>query len=56
MNWQPDAGPDVARARAGVLGRVRDYFADATVLEVTTPAVSATTHTSELHHDKHLQC
>ena len=45
MNWQPDAGPEVARARATMLGRLRDYFAAADVLEVTTPAVSATTVT-----------
>ena len=55
MNWQPNAGPGIARARAGMLGRLRDYFAAANVLEVTTPAVSATTVTDPNIESLHVQ-
>lgn len=38
--WRPSAGPQAARTRATMLGRIRDYFAAANVLEVDTPALS----------------
>lgn len=39
-NWQPASGPDTAARRAGILRRIRKYFADVDVLEVDTPALS----------------
>ena len=37
MNWQPAADIDALRARAGLLARIREFFADRNVLEVDTP-------------------
>lgn len=37
--WRPSSGADTARRRAALLARAREYFADAKVLEVTTPAL-----------------
>mgnify|MGYP001826032467 CR=1 FL=1 len=39
--WQPSAGPEVARTRASMLERIRRYFVACDVLEVDTPALSA---------------
>jgi len=39
--WRPAAGPDVARLRARMLRRAREFFADRGVLEVDTPMLSA---------------
>jgi elongation factor P--(R)-beta-lysine ligase len=38
--WQPASDPDLARLRAGMLHRVRDFFDAQGVLEVDTPALS----------------
>ncbi len=38
--WRPSAGPEAARTRAAMAGRLREYFAAAGVLEVETPALS----------------
>jgi len=45
MNWQPNSGVDIARARASMTRRARRYFDDHDVLEVFTPALSGTTVT-----------
>ena len=37
MNWQPAADLQMLRARAGLLGRVREFFLARDVLEVETP-------------------
>jgi lysyl-tRNA synthetase class 2 len=37
--WRPSSGADTARRRAALLARARAYFAEADVLEVTTPAL-----------------
>jgi lysyl-tRNA synthetase class 2 len=37
MNWQPAASPMMLRARAGLLGRIRQFFNQRDVLEVETP-------------------
>lgn len=37
MDWRPAAGLDQLRARAGLLQRLRQFFADRDVLEVETP-------------------
>jgi lysyl-tRNA synthetase class 2 len=39
-DWRPASGPDAAARRAAILHRVRDYFRQAGVLEVDTPALS----------------
>lgn len=39
-DWQPRAGLDVARSRAGMLRRARDFFDARGVLEVDTPALT----------------
>jgi lysyl-tRNA synthetase class 2 len=40
-DWQPSATIPVLRARAGMLARIRAYFAAQEVLEVETPVLSA---------------
>ena len=37
MDWQPTADPDILRARAGLLARIRAFFASRDILEVETP-------------------
>ncbi len=37
MGWQPSAKLDTLRARAGLLGRIRNFFASREILEVETP-------------------
>lgn len=39
-DWRPSSGPDAARRRAALTGRVRAYFEREGVLEVDTPALS----------------
>jgi lysyl-tRNA synthetase class 2 len=39
MSWRPGADVAIARARAGMLDRLRSYFRDAGVLEVCTPVL-----------------
>jgi len=38
--WWPSAGADVLHARARLLARIREFFADAGVMEVETPIAS----------------
>ncbi len=38
-NWRPCSGPDAAVSRAALAQRIRDYFANANVLEVDTPTL-----------------
>lgn len=45
MSWQPNADVATARARAGMLERLRSYFRAAEVLEVCTPALGSRTVT-----------
>ncbi|WP_241695916.1 EF-P lysine aminoacylase EpmA [Solimonas terrae] len=40
MNWKPTASFDTLRARAALLARIRQFFAEREVLEVTTPVLS----------------
>lgn len=46
MNWQPGASPDVARARAAMVDRMRRYFNEKKVLEVWTPILGPRTVTA----------
>ena len=39
-DWRPTSGPDAARRRANLLGRLREYFHGESVLEVDTPALA----------------
>jgi lysyl-tRNA synthetase class 2 len=39
-DWRPTSRPDVARRRADMLERARDYFARQSILAVDTPALS----------------
>ena len=39
-DWRPTAGPDIARLRAAMLDRARQFFKAQSVLEVDTPALS----------------
>lgn len=41
QDWQPSASIDALRARAGIIGQVRQFFAERNVLEVETPCLSA---------------
>lgn len=50
MRWQPDAAPGTLRLRAGMLARVRGFFAERNVLEVDTPLLCHATGT-----DPHLE-
>ncbi len=43
--WRPNCDPDLAKRRADLLARVRRYFEVRSVVEVDTPALSATTVT-----------
>lgn len=45
MSWRPNAGVAMARKRAGLLDRARDFFGSRDVLEVTTPALVPRTAT-----------
>ena len=45
MTWQPNCSIETARARAGMLRRVRRFFEDRNVLEVGTPVLTGTTVT-----------
>ena len=40
-DWRPCAGIETIRRRAGMLGRIREYFSAQGVLEVQTPLLSA---------------
>ncbi len=39
-HWRPTSGPEAARRRAMISGRLRDYFNGESILEVDTPALS----------------
>lgn len=39
-NWRPSSGPEVARRRATMLDRIRQFFCDRDVLAVDMPALS----------------
>jgi len=41
-NWRPTSGPQVAARRAALLRRLRNSFDEQSVLEIDTPALSAT--------------
>lgn len=41
MSWRPSTSVDVARTRAALLDRIRDYFRHSGVLAVDTPAIAA---------------
>ena len=41
-HWRPTSGPEAARRRAVISGRLRDYFDGESILEVDTPALSFT--------------
>ncbi len=45
MSWRPNADISMARARAKLLGRLREYFQQQVVLEVSTPALTSGTAT-----------
>ena len=38
--WRPVAGPEIARLRAGMLRRAREFFSERGVIEVDTPLLS----------------
>ena len=38
--WQPSATIDALRRRAGIINRIREFFAERGVLEVDTPSLS----------------
>lgn len=40
IDWRPTAGPTALQARARVLARIREFFAERGVLEVDTPTLS----------------
>lgn len=40
LNWQPSASIETLKARAKLINRVRQYFADTNALEVETPVLS----------------
>jgi len=39
-SWRPMAGPGIAKSRAGLLQRARDFFVSRGILEVDTPVLS----------------
>ena len=41
-HWRPTSGPEAARRRAMISGRLRNYFDGESILEVDTPALSFT--------------
>lgn len=41
-HWRPTSGPEAARRRAVISGRLRNYFDGESILEVDTPALSFT--------------
>lgn len=41
MSWRPSTSVDVAKTRAALLERIREYFVSKDVLAVDTPAISA---------------
>lgn len=45
IDWRPGANLEALKARAGMLARIRSYFADAGVLEVETPLAVSTSGT-----------
>ncbi len=47
-HWRPASGPEAARRRAMISGRLRDYFEGESILEVDTPALSFTA-ASDVH-------